>query len=188
VKKVCKISGCTRLVVKAGFCSRHFNNKDAPVKQEPPFSFNADARWDELFPQLEEFAKKNGHARVPTSDRSSDLARFVVHIRSVYRNKKAKTIKKDPDADPNNVVPDLTQSTLLTPERMDDLNSIGFEFQLWSVDSMQWENRFQELMQHKKDHGTFHVTSKQNPTLSSWCKTQRQRYKNTMVRTKSNTT
>lgn len=184
VKKSCKVDGCTRLVVKKGYCSRHFRDSEAPVKKDPPFSFNADERWDELFPQLEAFANKNGHARVPTSDRSSELARFVIHIRSVYRNKKVKTMKKDPDngSDPTSVVPDLSQSTLLTPERMEALKNIGFEFQLWTVDATQWENRFQELMEHKKKSGSFHVTSKQNPTLSSWCKTQRQRYKNTMVR------
>ena len=183
VKKMCKIDGCTRFVVKKGFCSRHARDSEAPVKKDPPFSFNADERWNELFPQLEAYAKKNGHARVPTSDRSSDLARFVIHIRSVYRNKKVKTMKKDPEGgdDMKSAVPDLSQSTLLTPERMEALRNIGFEFQLWTVDAMQWENRFQELMEHKKNHGTFHVTSKQNPTLSSWCKTQRQRYKNTMV-------
>lgn len=185
VKKMCSIDGCTRLVVKGGCCSRHFNNKSAPVITTPPFSFNADARWDELFPQLEEYARTNGHCRVPTSDRSSDLARFVVHIRSVYRSQKAKTLKKDPDADPNNTPPDLSTSTLLTPERMEALNAIGFEFQMWTVDPMQWESRFQELMEYKREHGNFHVSIRQNATLSSWCKTQRQRYKNTMVCSKT---
>jgi len=34
---------------------------------------------------------------------------------------------------------------------------------------------------YRRKNGNFHVTNKQNATLSSWCKTQRQRYKNTMA-------
>lgn len=52
---------------------------------------------------------------------------------------------------------------------------IGFELQ------SQWETRFSELLAYKEKNGHFHVTSKENATLSSWSKTQRQRYKNTMA-------
>jgi hypothetical protein len=45
----------------------------------------------------------------------------------------------------------------------------------------QWETRFSELLAYKEKHGHFHVTNKENATLSSWSKTQRQRYKNTMA-------
>lgn len=38
-----------------------------------------------------------------------------------------------------------------------------------------------ELLEYKQVHGNFHVTSRENAALSSWCKTQRQRYKNTMA-------
>lgn len=209
-KKKCSIENCDRLQVKGGFCSRHFRNKSAPVLTTPAFSFDADARWDELFPQLQAFHKKNGHSRVPTSQKT-DLARFVVHIRCVYRTKKQKMLKADQNtaaatqvtAKPaettakasedvcepvpaantaaNTVHPDLTKSKLLTPERMEALKSVNFEFQLWTVEPSQWEQRFQELLAYRRENGNFHVTNKQNATLSSWCKTQRQRYKNTMA-------
>jgi hypothetical protein len=45
----------------------------------------------------------------------------------------------------------------------------------------QWETRFAELLAYKEKYGHYHVTSKENATLSSWSKTQRQRYKNTMA-------
>ena len=243
-KKQCSIENCDRLQVKGGFCSRHFKDKDAPVLATPAFSFDADARWDELFPQLKAFYDKNGHSRVPTSQKT-DLARFVTHIRCVYRTKKQKVVKVDPDGDvvkvdpdgddanatpaaatpaaeaekvdeemsedtktpaaaveivaedPKDstdvevvvdpdiaaelVHPDLSRSKLLTPERMEALKTVGFEFQLWTVEPSQWEQRFNELLAYKKKNGNFHVTNKQNSTLSSWCKTQRQRYKNTMA-------
>mmetsp|Transcript_19905 Transcript_19905/g.22246 ORF Transcript_19905/g.22246 Transcript_19905/m.22246 type:complete len:715 (-) Transcript_19905:17-2161(-) len=255
-KKNCTIENCDRLQVKNGYCSRHFKDKDAPVLATPAFSFDADARWDELFPQLKAFYEENGHSRVPTSQKT-DLARFVTHIRCVYRTKKQKAIKADPDgvaaaamaaaadaaaavatvdpdsiaaatavADPDGaaatmvvdsdddaaaaatastapiesasenpddststdvpavedvVHPDLSRSKLLTPERMEALKTVGFEFQLWTVEPSQWEQRFNELLAYKKKNGNFHVTNKQNSTLSSWCKTQRQRYKNTMA-------
>jgi hypothetical protein len=230
--------------VKGGFCSRHFKDNDAPVLATPAFSFDADARWDELFPQLKTFYDKNGHSRVPTSQKT-DLARFVTHIRCVYRTKKQKVVKVDPDGDGDVAVavavavatpaaattaaeaeeeeeedvsedtkkpavavetvtedpkdsadaevvvdpdiaaelihPDLSRSKLLTPERMEALKTVGFEFQLWTVEPSQWEQRFNELLAYKKKNGNFHVTNKQNSTLSSWCKTQRQRYKNTMA-------
>lgn len=250
-KRKCSIDNCDRLQVKAGFCSRHFRDKTAPVLTTPAFSFDADARWDELFPQLQAFHKKNGHSRVPTSQKT-DLARFVVHIRCVYRTKKQKMAKVDHSAaavaetgseagsndngipvedaivesidgvaedttDADSSHPDLTKSKLLTPERMAALETVNFEFQLWTVEPSQWEQRFQELLAYKNEHGHFHVTNKQNATLSryvcfvspsfltihcvllfvltllhfilclrsllifSWCKTQRQRYKNTMA-------
>lgn len=141
-KKLCIIAGCDRLQVKGGHCSRHSKNPDAPVKETPAFSFDADTRWDELFPQLEAYAKEHGHARYPTS-KKSDMAKFVTQIRSVYRQKKNKSMKGNPNADPNTVEPDLSSSKLLTPERMEALKDIGFEFQLWTVEPGQWEQRFQ---------------------------------------------
>ncbi|KAG7357092.1 helicase domain protein [Nitzschia inconspicua] len=179
-KKLCTIEGCDRLQVKGGYCSRHSKNPNAPVKDTPAFSFDADARWDELFPILEAFAKEHGHARYPTS-KKTDMAKFVTQIRSVYRQKRNRSVKGNPNADPNTVEPDLSSSKLLTPERMEALQSIGFEFQLWTVEPGQWEQRFQELLEYKEKHNNFNVTSRENATLSSWCKTQRQRYKNTMA-------
>jgi hypothetical protein len=158
----------------------------------PAFSFDADARWDELFPQLQAFYKKNGHSRVPTSQKT-DLARFVVHIRCVYRTKKQKMLKADQIAAAQAVAtpvkqasveqqeqdvscepvpttaavhPDLTKSKLLTPKRMEDLKTVNFEFQLWTVEPSQWEQRFQELLAYSRENGNFHVTNKQNATLS----------------------
>ena len=190
-KKRCSIENCDRLQVKGGFCSRHFRNRSAPVLTTPAFSFDADARWDELFPQLQAFYKKNGHSRVPTSQKT-DLARFVVHIRCVYRTKKQKMLKADQIAAaqaiatpvkqasveqqedvscepvPTNAAlhPDLTKSKLLTPERMEALKTVNFEFQLWTVEPSQWEQRFQELLAYSRENGNFHVTNKQNATLS----------------------
>ena len=198
-KKKCSIQNCDRLQVKGGFCSRHFRNRSAPVLTTPAFSFDADARWDELFPQLQAFYKKNGHSRVPTSQKT-DLARFVVHIRCVYRTKKQKMLKADQNAAAAAAAaaqaaakesgtpavagvgvrapfsaatdsmttghPDLTKSKLLTPERMEALKSVNFEFQLWTVEPSQWEQRFQELLAYRRIHGNFHVTNKQNATLS----------------------
>ena len=182
-KKRCSIENCDRLQVKGGFCSRHFRNRSAPVLTTPAFSFDADARWNELFPQLQAFYKKNGHSRVPTSQKT-DLARFVVHIRCVYRTKKQKMLKVEPNATgtisseasakasgntcvpANSAHPDLTKSKLLTPERMEALKTVNFEFQLWTVEPSQWEQRFHELLAYRKEHGHFHVTNKQNATLS----------------------
>jgi hypothetical protein len=195
-KKKCNIENCDRLQVKGGFCSRHFRNRSAPVLTTPAFSFDADARWDELFPQLQAFYKKNGHSRVPTSQKT-DLARFVVHIRCVYRTKKQKMLKAESaaatkaaeattteaggsggdacepvpasnstTAEDKTLHPDLTKSKLLTPERMEALKTVNFEFQLWTVEPSQWEQRFQELLAYRREHGNFHVTNKQNATLS----------------------
>jgi hypothetical protein len=208
-RRQCSVKGCDRLRVKGGYCSRHSKNPEAPVKDTPAFTFDADARWEELFPKLEAFTKQNGHARYPTS-KKTDMAKFVTQIRSVYRQKRNKSIKGNPNADPSTVEPDLSSSKLLTPERVADLQAIGFEFQLWTVEPGQWEQRFQgnetyhlncifhflcaiscspsksvstslELLQYKQKHGNFNVTTRENATLSSWCKTQRQRYKNTMA-------
>jgi Helicase associated domain len=65
----------------------------------------------------------------------------------------------------------------LTNYAFQKLFAVEFEFIIQS----QWEVRFAELLAYKKIHGHFHVTSKENATLSSWSKTQRQRFKNTMA-------
>jgi hypothetical protein len=148
-KKQCSVKGCDRLQVKGGYCSRHAKNPEAPVKDTPAFTFDADARWDELFPKLKAFTKENGHARYPTS-KKTDMAKFVTQIRSVYRQKKNKSIKVNPNADPSTLEPDLSSSKLLTPERMEDLQAIGFEFQLWTVEPGQWEQRFQGTNHYPK--------------------------------------
>jgi hypothetical protein len=133
---------CSHLFLVSPFVdSRHFKNPDAPVKDTPAFSFDGDANWDRLFPELEAFAKENGHARYPTT-KKTDLAKFVMHIRGVYRQKRNKAIMMNPGADPDTVEPDLSNSKLLTPERVEALKRIGFEFQLWKVDLDQWDARF----------------------------------------------
>lgn len=45
-------------------------------------------------------------------------------------------MKNDPDADPTTLDPDLSSSKLLTPERMQALAGVNFEFQLWSLDQV----------------------------------------------------
>jgi hypothetical protein len=124
--------------------------------------------WDATFELLLEFKAEHGHCRVNTM-RDGPLAKWVKRCRSSY-------FQQMQSIENGTTMNDRTR--LLTLDRIQKLNCIGFEWRRWSQDP--WDKRFQDLQEFKNEHGHFTVLRKQDMSLSSWVKTQRMGYKNFM--------
>jgi len=112
--------------------------------------------WEEKYGELVEFKKEHDHCRVPHKyDANPQLAEWVHHQRQMYKKEEKSEIEM---------------------ERIDKLNAIGFT---WVVQETQWDDRFDELVEFKKEHDHCLVPKgyKANPQLADWVKTQREMYK-----------
>ena len=123
------------------------------------FEWNLDEdKWNEMFEQLVQYEKKNGHCRVPVKkyEANPKLANWVHKQRQKYKNGK------------------------LLPDRIELLKGIGFEWELQRHVCVGWDERFEQLKGYKKDHGDCNVPAryKVNPSLGQWVNDQRKAYKN----------
>jgi hypothetical protein len=66
--------------------------------------------------------------------------------------------------------------TTLTPERLEMLNHLGF---IWDSHQVTWSEKFQSLLQYKKENGNCNVPSNnsEHKKLATWIKCQRRQYK-----------
>jgi len=117
---------------------------------------DVDALWMERYNELLAFNSKNGHCNVPrTSPEHPQLANWVKRQRLQHK------LGRIPD------------------DRRQLLDDIGF---VWSfADKMQaiWNQRFDELVTFKKEHGHCNVSYKytEYPQLAEWVRTQRTSHK-----------
>ncbi len=105
-----------------------------------------ETEWQNKFRDLKEFKNDNGHSNPPTSGHK--LSVFVSIQRESYKKGK------------------------LSKERIDLLNSIGFD---WDPLETDWQNKFRDLKEFKNEHGHSSPNTKTN--LGRWCGTQRKTYK-----------
>lgn len=115
--------------------------------------------WSEKFEDLCEFRKYYGHCHVPhTYVRNAPLAQWVKRQRYQYKLKVEE------------------KRSTLSDERVRLLNKIGF---IWNSHDAVWEERWNELLQYKRNQGHCIVPSNyaQNPQLAVWVKRQRRQYK-----------
>jgi hypothetical protein len=65
----------------------------------------------------------------------------------------------------------------MTPDRLDLLRSIGFEFELGqkilSASDERWQMRLTELKGYRSSFGTFNVNHSHNPSLYNWVQRQK---------------
>jgi hypothetical protein len=127
--------------------------------------------WNPILKELVNFQKENGHCRVPglhTKDSETyPLACWVARRQWQHY----KLLREDKN----------TKEFIITEERIQKLNEIGFE---WSVTAVDWDERFEQLKAFQKEHGHFRrvpgVKDKDSRTyqLASWVVQQRrQQYK-----------
>eukprot|EP00978_Attheya_sp_CCMP212_P001096 scaffold2268_cov61-Attheya_sp.AAC.1 len=125
------------------FESIGFEFKWAPPTKDAPTG----PPWDQRFQELVDFKKINGHTNVPQL--VGLLGRWVKRQRTEYR-----FLKEGKDSQ-------------LTSDRLKKLESIGFEFKCHPS----WDQRFQELVDFKKVHGSTDVNQPSGP-LGKWVKNQ----------------
>ena len=115
-----------------------------------PWKLSHQERWDEKFTELSAFKQEHGHCMVPQTQKG--LGAWVHNQR-----KAMKMYLQD-------------QKTSLTSQRIERLDSIGFE---WDLND--WNKMFQELCEFKVEHGHCDVP-RRSGKLGRWVMYQRERY------------
>ncbi|QNR65490.1 Helicase associated domain protein [Paenibacillus peoriae] len=114
--------------------------------------------WNETFKQLNQFKEREGHLNVPARcvlDNGVNLGAWVASQRTSYKANK------------------------LPQERIDKLNSVGFQWEVVSANS--WNNVFELLFIYKNKHGHINIPVRYEVDgikLGVWVNAQRQFYKN----------
>eukprot|EP00548_Thalassiothrix_antarctica_P006560 CAMPEP_0194130090 /NCGR_PEP_ID=MMETSP0152-20130528/1231_1 /TAXON_ID=1049557 /ORGANISM="Thalassiothrix antarctica, Strain L6-D1" /LENGTH=451 /DNA_ID=CAMNT_0038824511 /DNA_START=26 /DNA_END=1377 /DNA_ORIENTATION=- len=114
-----------------------------------------DWRWEKNYKQLIEFHEKNGHFQIPTyvGEKDSDEYEFS---RWAGRQR--------------------TQKHLLSTERIEKLDSIGFP---WKLHEYSWEQNYLKLKQFRDECGNFNIPQDTHPVLYSWLYKHIQTYNTT---------
>lgn len=100
---------------------------------------NRRASWEERYEELKEYKAEHGHCVVPKND--GHLGSWVRAQRHLMKEKLA------PSAS-------FESGGLLSPERVDRLNELGF---VWDVHQWQWNQKYHELLQYKEEHNNTNV-------------------------------
>ena len=112
--------------------------------------------WDEKLDELKQFKAAFGHCQVPHKwSVNPQLAHWVKRQRYQYK-----------------LHMEGRHSTMRT-DRIRVLNSLGF---IWDSHQASWEDKFQQLITYKRQHGHMRVSSKgkyHDHGLSVWVKSQR---------------
>eukprot|EP00538_Stauroneis_constricta_P013077 CAMPEP_0119559976 /NCGR_PEP_ID=MMETSP1352-20130426/13689_1 /TAXON_ID=265584 /ORGANISM="Stauroneis constricta, Strain CCMP1120" /LENGTH=575 /DNA_ID=CAMNT_0007607819 /DNA_START=138 /DNA_END=1865 /DNA_ORIENTATION=+ len=132
--------------------------------------YHQDAQWRARYKELVEFKHRFGHSAVPHSHTENvPLAQWV------KRQRYQKRLKQE------------GRHCTMTDEREQLLDAIGF---VWDSHIALWEERFDELLGYKAQHGHCAVPARYqpNPTLAIWVKCQRRQYRIMQEGKKSNMT
>eukprot|EP00977_Amphora_coffeiformis_P013008 scaffold3337_cov169-Amphora_coffeaeformis.AAC.18 len=128
---------------------------------------DSEAKWNERFAMLVEYKRIHGNTMVPQN--SGELGRWVKMQRE---QKKTTDRRKTGDQEPSNKRP----RPCMPPERIAKLDSIGF---CWESGTRRgWEERFEELLQYRAQHGDCNVPQlwSENRALGRWVMKQRCHY------------
>ena len=152
--------------------------------QEPSRAKKKELDFDSMFERLVAFRQEFGHTNVPNKyKRDKQLGSWVANLRT-----KRKTLDKkdedfeieadlEEDGDDTTTTPNKRRrgrQSRLTPERINMLDSIGFN---WTVElnNKSWEERLQDLIQYQEIHGNTHVPRSMG-SLGEWVHHQRKLY------------
>jgi hypothetical protein len=148
-------------------------NTGSKKRKQPPTSSASDIsntkwdqKWDEKFAELVEFQKIQGHCNPSRDDVNyKSLVIWVQDQRTMHKNLRH------------------GKPSSLTPERIQRLLSIGFQWNVAKTLPLSWEKRYQQLVEYKEKHGHCNVPQKATPGapvgLGNWVLEQRRSYKTT---------
>ena len=118
-------------------------------------------QWNQTFHELLLYKKEHNHSNVPMS--YGGLGLWVFNQRAHYN-----TYRKG-------------KPSHMTPDRLEMLKAIGFEFDLGrkilSAADERWQSRLDELKRYEQEWGTLNVKQSQNPSLYNWCQRQKACYR-----------
>lgn len=143
--------------------------KKKTKKSKKKRAYERQLSFEDRMKQLEHFVKGFGHARVaPSHDKG--LAHWVRRIRDNYRDCQ--------------LTPDLLEKApitpfQLTPERIERLTALQFEWKLRHIKVVDWEDYYNQLVEYKNEHGHPNVPRfwKENFHLAEWVRRQRRDYR-----------
>ncbi len=121
---------------------------DSEIKKLQGLNFDFDPwgnSFNKTFEELVKYKKLNGHTNVNTTQ--SSLGRKINRIRAHYRK------------------------GILSSERIEKLNSIGFQFSF--DDAKNWNERLSELKDFFLKNGHLDIKQTENQSLIQWCYKQR---------------
>ncbi|CAJ1965217.1 unnamed protein product [Cylindrotheca closterium] len=133
----------------------------SPAGSEHFSTRNAGATWNEKFLELFRYKMQYGNCNVLAKDDDSThkaLGEWV-RIQRKRKNGKSKSLKP------------------LSMEEEAKLNAIGFNWK--SATKLVWDDRYRQLVKYKMKCGNANVPLdyKKDPTLATWCATQRKRWR-----------
>ena len=141
-----------------------------------------DARWNLKFLELVAYQKEHGHCRVPIRSKEYPvLAPWVATQRQAYINYQqqqqqqsqhsSETVETEASHNNKNKKQPSISGPVLTLDRMQRLNSIGFD---WDPHETAWKQHYQQLVAFVQQNG--HVKIPEGSSLSEWLNNQRRAY------------
>ena len=118
--------------------------------------------WEERFAELRAFREETGHANIPKSyGPNPGLGRWAAEQRGQHK----RMLRGRPST--------------LTPDRADQLTSLGFKWSVREGSTASWENWLIELRRYRSEHGNIDVPLKYpgNPALGAFVNRQRTEYR-----------
>lgn len=114
-------------------------------------------QWNRTYHELLRYKEKHNDTNVPVS--CGNLGLWVLSQRAHYNSyRKGK-------------------QSGMTPDRLELLKNIGFEFDLGqkiiSAADERWQMRLKELKEYEESTKTFNVKQSHNPSLYNWCQHQK---------------
>jgi len=131
------------------------------IRKKRTSSESSKAAWRKWMEKLTQYRNEYGNVDVPLKyEPCPSLGTFVNRQRSELRKMEA------------------GKATSLTPERIQDLNKLGFTWAL-RESHVSWEDRYEELKQFKDTNGHSNVPKQypKNPALGYWVNEQRSQYR-----------
>jgi len=150
------------LAEKEGFEAEISTYPDAPYKRKRESALHR-MPWSAKIALLVAYKEKNKHCRVPQrSKEHPELAQFTKKMREYYRLQKTGHYK----------------GKLLTPERVKELEDVGFEWEVRKVPNKSFEERMDDLgvFKEKNEHCNVPRVYKEDVSLGRWCHVMRCSY------------
>jgi len=130
-------------------------------------------QWYERYEELCEHQKRHGNTLVPKNHFENPALGYWVNSQRVQYKKYLLWQKQQQE---NSTIITTPAYSRLTPDRIDALNRIGFQ---WQVLEDRWNTRYQELCMFRNIHGHCHVPQVYPPNqdLANWVVHQRTHYR-----------
>jgi len=137
---------------------------------------NNTKRWDLMIEKLREYHEKYGHSLVKEAQ-DPELYKWSLSIRRNYRHQiRGKIANVDGPCDETSAILSRQSRPHLSLDKLQILKDLDF---VWDVQSVQWNNRYQQLKDFWTEHGHCRVpaTYSKAPGLGVWVRNQRREYR-----------